>query len=155
MVLLSERSQPFGSTVLVLLLALVLGVISSGPTATLSPTGQLHAAEQEGPTEEDISVLLDPNADPKKQAEANKKLNQLRPGAHLAREAERSKSEQDDPTSMVRELLPYLGAGIFVVFLFVIGLAWAVFYYPMALTVAGYTQSFWSVVNPMVGVDTR
>ena len=140
--------------VLLLLMVLVLGVISSGPPATLSPTGQLHAAEHEGPTEEDIGVLMDPDADPKKVAEANKKLNQLRPGAHLAREAERSKAEQDDPTSMVRQFLPYLGAGIFVVLLLVIGLAWAVFYYPMALTVAGYTQSFWSVVNPLVGVDT-
>ena len=140
--------------VLVLLFALVVGVISSGPPATLSPTGQLHAAEQEGPTEEDISVLLDPNADPKKQAEANKKLNQLRPGAHIAREAERSKEAQDDPTSMMRQLLPYLGAGIFVVFLLGVGLLWAIFYYPMALTVAGYTQSFLSVVNPTVGIDT-
>ena len=28
------------------------------------------------------------------------------------------------------------------------------FYYPMALTVAGYTQSFGSVINPLVGLDT-
>lgn len=33
-------------------------------------------------------------------------------------------------------------------------IGWAVFYYPMALTVAGYTQSFGSVVNPLVGLDT-
>ena len=30
----------------------------------------------------------------------------------------------------------------------------AFFYYPMALAVAGYTQSFGSVVNPLVGLDT-
>jgi len=29
-----------------------------------------------------------------------------------------------------------------------------VFYYPMALTVAGYTQSFGAVINPLVGLDT-
>jgi hypothetical protein len=35
-----------------------------------------------------------------------------------------------------------------------VGGAWALFYYPMALLVAGFTQSFWAVVNPLVGLDT-
>lgn len=51
-------------------------------------------------------------------------------------------------------LLPYLGAGILLLVLFLLGLAWAFFYYPMALTVAGYTQSFGSVLNPLVDLDT-
>jgi hypothetical protein len=51
-------------------------------------------------------------------------------------------------------LLPYLGAGILFVLLFLVALAWGIFYYPMALTVAGYTQSFGSVINPLVGLDT-
>ena len=38
--------------------------------------------------------------------------------------------------------------------LFIVAIAWAVFYYPMALAVAGYTQSVGAVVNPMVGIDT-
>ena len=140
--------------VIVLVLALLFGVRSSGPPTTLGPTGEVHAAEQHGPSAEDLSVLMDPDADPKKVEEANRKLNELRPGAQIAREAERSKSDADDPTTMVRQLLPYLGAGIFFVFLLGVGLIWAIFYYPMALTVAGYTQSFWSVVNPLVGLDT-
>ena len=51
-------------------------------------------------------------------------------------------------------LLPYLGAGILLGVLVLIALGWAFFYYPMALTVAGYTQSFGSVINPLVGLDT-
>ncbi|MBX7219135.1 MAG: DUF4013 domain-containing protein [Blastocatellia bacterium] len=35
-----------------------------------------------------------------------------------------------------------------------IGLLWAVFYYPMALLVAGFTQNFGAVLNPLVGFDT-
>jgi hypothetical protein len=50
--------------------------------------------------------------------------------------------------------LPYLGAGIVAVLLLLVALAWAIFYYPMALTVAGYTQGFGSVINPLVGLDT-
>jgi hypothetical protein len=96
---------------------------------------------------------MDPNADPKNLEEANKKLNELRPGAEIGREAERTK-QQDDPTSGLQLLLPYLGAGIALAGLFLLALAWAIFYYPMALAVAGYTQSFGSVINPMVGLDT-
>lgn len=33
-------------------------------------------------------------------------------------------------------------------------LVWAFVYYPMALTVAGYTQALGSVLNPLVGLDT-
>jgi hypothetical protein len=35
-----------------------------------------------------------------------------------------------------------------------VALAWAAFYYPMALLVAGYTADFVSVVNPLVGIMT-
>jgi hypothetical protein len=113
----------------------------------------IAATEQPGPTHEDFSVLVDPNADPKKLEEANKKLNQLRPGAEINRQAEQTK-HQDDPTSGLQMLLPYLGAGIALAVLLLLGIAWAIFYYPMALAVAGYTQSFGSVVNPLVGLDT-
>lgn len=51
-------------------------------------------------------------------------------------------------------LLPYLGAGVALAVFFVVAIAWAIFYYPMALAVAGYTQSFGSVINPLVGLDT-
>lgn len=36
----------------------------------------------------------------------------------------------------------------------VLAILWAVFYYPMALLVAGFSQSFGAVLNPLVGLDT-
>ncbi|HND21108.1 MAG TPA: hypothetical protein PLB18_17175, partial [Acidobacteriota bacterium] len=36
----------------------------------------------------------------------------------------------------------------------ILSLLWAVFYYPMALLVAGFSQSFGAVMNPLVGLDT-
>jgi hypothetical protein len=98
-------------------------------------------------------VLTDPNADPAKLEEANKKLQGLRPGADIAREAEHSKAEASDPAAPLRNLAPYLGSGLAIV-LFLLFIGWGIFYYPMALTVAGYTQSFGSVINPLVGLDT-
>jgi hypothetical protein len=135
-------------------LALLFGVIQGGGLPGVVPGHQVAAsAEATGPTQEDFKVLLDPNADPKQLEEANKKLQQLRPGSEIAREAERSKKE-NEPGAGLAMLLPLLGAGLFIIFLFLLGVAWAIFYYPMALTVAGYTQSFLAVLNPLVGLDT-
>jgi Protein of unknown function (DUF4013) len=61
---------------------------------------------------------------------------------------------ENEPGAGISMLLPYLGAGILLGVLVLIALGWAFFYYPMALTVAGYTQSFGSVINPLVGLDT-
>lgn len=36
----------------------------------------------------------------------------------------------------------------------ILAILWAIFYYPMALLVAGFTQSFTAVINPLVGIDT-
>lgn len=138
--------------VIALVIALVFGVLSGG--ATSSSSGADHAATASGPTQEDLAVLTDPNADPAKQAEANKKLQELHPGAQIAREAEQSKAQASDPLGPLKDFLPYLGAGISILLLLLLFIAWGVFYYPMALTVAGYTQSFGSVINPLVGLDT-
>lgn len=134
--------------VIVLVAALVFGVLNSGPKV-LTP-----GATENTPTAADLAPLTDPNADPKKLEEANKKLDQLRPGSQIAETAERSKNEKSDPNPALSMLLPFLGAGILLSVLLLIGVAWAIFYYPMALAVAGYTQSFGAVINPMVGIDT-
>jgi hypothetical protein len=139
--------------IIVLVIALVFGVVNTVKQPPSMVAGAEHS--QAAPVnEEDLSVLTDPEADPAKLKEANDKLNQTRPGAQISKAAEDSKSEQSDPAATIRMLMPYLGAGILFVLLFLIFLAWAIFYYPMALTVAGYTQNFGSVINPMVGLDT-
>ena len=137
--------------VIALMVALIFGVLSGGVNRSPLQPGSDHVAESNAP---DVSVLMDPNADPAKLEAENRKLQGLRPGAQMAREAEASKNEANDPTGVARYLLPYLGASIGLGFLFLLLIGWALFYYPMALTVAGYTQSLGSVVNPLVGLDT-
>ena len=139
--------------VIALVLALIFGVVSGGGVESTT-LGAGQVAESTGPTEEDLAVLMDPNADPAKLAEANKKLQETRPGAQMAHEAEQSQVEASDPMGPVNDLLPYLGAGLTIVLLLLLLIGWGIFYYPMALTVAGYTQSFGSVINPLVGLDT-
>ena len=131
----------------VLVFALIYGAISGG-------MGHHNDQASESLNHEHLSTLTDPDADPEKLAEANQKLQETRPGAEIAREAEQSKAEANDPAGSLRYLMPYLGAGIVFVLLFLVLIAWGVFYSPMALTVAGYTQSLGSVLNPLVGLDT-
>ena len=137
---------------IVLVFALIFGVLSAGGVEDSSFAGGDHAVESV--SQEDLSVVTDPDADPKKLEEANRKLQGLRPGTQLAREAEASRAEAGDPLGAYRNLMPYLGAGIGMGLLLLLFVGWGVFYYPMALTVAGYTQSFGSVINPLVGLDT-
>ncbi len=137
-----------------LVIALMFGVLSGGNDVNSSSFGADHVAESTGPSEEDLEVLTDPNADPARLEEANRKLQETRPGAAIAREAEASQAEANDPIGTYRDFLPYLGARLSIAVLLLLFFAWGVFYYPMALTVAGYTQGFGSVINPLVGLDT-
>lgn len=139
--------------VIVLVVALLFGVLSAGPgVQPLAP--QAAQSNQPAVTKADLATLTDPNADPKKLAEANEKLNKLRPGSELAREAEESKRATSDPNPGVTMLMGMMGGGMLLAALLLLGIAWAIFYYPMALAVAGYTQSVGAVVNPTVGLDT-
>ena len=138
--------------IIVLVLAVMLGVLN-GARASLS---SFAAANQSAEViqDDDFKVLMDPNADPTKLVEANKKLQQTRPAAQIALEGEKSEAKANDPSGLVRFLKYYLGSDMLVAGLFLMCVAWGVFYYPMALAVAGYTQTFTSVLNPLVGLDT-
>lgn len=135
----------------VALVVVMIFSVMNGVTHTAGPGGPI--AQANGPTSEDLGTLVDPEADPQKLARANDGLNQTRPGVQFAREAEAS-SKRPDPEAIKKMMLPYLGVGIVFVLLLLVCLAWGIFYYPMALTVAGYTQSVLSVLNPLVGLDT-
>lgn len=140
--------------VVVLTFALMLGVIASGSGSHDGSAVDPAAAEQEQFSKA-LDDVMDPNADPTKAEESNRIVTEkLRPGSQLAKEAAKSQAEHNDPTGIFSEMLPYLGAGAAIVILLLLGIGWGIFYYPMALAVAGYTQSFWSVVNPLVGLDT-
>ena len=63
-------------------------------------------------------------------------------------------TQTTDPAGLVFNVLPFVGEGKPVGVLLLLFIGWGLFYYPMALTVAGYTQSFESLINPVVGLDT-
>src|SRR5438105_12580271 len=118
--------------VIVLMAALFFGVLHAGPNVLPLGAGQAESAQRSA-TPADLAPVTDPNADAKALEQANEKLNQLRPGAQIAQEAERSKKAKSDPNPGLGMLLPLLGGGILLAVMLLIGVAWAIFYYPMAL----------------------
>jgi uncharacterized membrane protein (DUF106 family) len=137
---------------IVLILALWFGVIPVPGPLSLNPAQMQDAqAEQESQlTQEDFEELMN-GTDAKKSEEAANKINQLHPAHQMNKEIEKSK---DSSSSMLSSFGPFLAASAPIILLFLLALAWAVFYYPMALAVAGYTEDFWSTVNPLIGLNT-
>lgn len=108
-------------------LALVFGLIN-GPS--LSPLDNSAFTQQKptgGLTPEDLSALTNPEADPKKLAEANEKLNATRPGSIISKEAEKSQKELNDPTADLRMLMNYLRLPMGLVLLLLLSIVWGIF----------------------------
>lgn len=138
-----------GPTIL-LVVALLFGVFG-GAGETPTPLAQGQPVQQEEQlTQEDMDALVRGD-DPERDAETAKKLEKLRPTYQIAQEAKKSEESQAQTFGMLTQ---FMGGPLLVVLLLLAALAWAVFYYPMALAVAGYTEDFASVVNPLIGLDT-
>jgi hypothetical protein len=114
------------------------------------PGGQSQA-----PIDQDkLGAVLDPNGDPKKQEAGARELEKLHPGYQISHEAEKSKQQLNDPTAELRLFMSFVQVSLPFVLLLLLSVGWGIFYGPMAMAVAGYTQGIGSVLNPLVGLDT-
>jgi hypothetical protein len=136
---------------IVLLIAIWFGLLS-GPGSMSSDPALMQGDEQEQSqlTAEDMQELMNPT-DAKKSEEAANKVNQLHPASQMNEEIKNSK---DSSNSLISSISPFFHAPATLALLFLLAICWAIFYYPMALAVAGYTEDFWSTVNPLIGLDT-
>ncbi|MDT7781350.1 MAG: hypothetical protein QOC99_3862 [Acidobacteriota bacterium] len=135
---------------LLLLAALLSGWFGGAqtpkPLALAPPSAR---QEQQSDKSEDAVSLA--NEEEARQKEVSKKVQELSRQAQEASRVEKSKQSEDTAMSVVKQLLAHAGL---VLLLGLAALAWAALYHPMALLVAGWTESFKSVVNPLVGIDT-
>jgi hypothetical protein len=138
---------------------LVFGWVSTARPPQVLPTDHPALAAAEGREmkvepvfrPEDLSVLAEGGTEAQ-EAELDKKIDAMRPGADVARQLEASRGgEEHAAVYACRLLLAHPGL---VLVLGLLALGWAVFYHPMALLVAGWTESLKSVLNPLVGLDT-
>lgn len=135
---------------IVLSIALVMGVIHSTSSSPVDRMKSQYAPEQKTLTREDMNKLVN-GADERDEEALKKKIEEMRPGSSISRAAEKSK---DGDRSSLDTLRWLFSVPVFIIPFLVLALVWAIFYYPMALSIAGYTEDFWSVVNPLVGLDT-
>lgn len=139
---------------LLLVCALVFGWLS-GPGPQVLPTDPTalvadgrEVKDGQAVTPKDVDVLVGGGTEEQK-AEAARKLRTLGPEV---RRLEESQLAEDNAAVYASRLLLARPGLVLVLGLFALG--WAVFYYPMALLVAGWTESLKSVLNPLVGLDT-
>jgi hypothetical protein len=138
---------------LLLVGALLFGWLNGpkSPSRLALPGGGVEqAAEENGAvTQDDMGTLIN-GGTAGDEAALEKKVNSMRPGAQMASRLEETK--QDDAVfGIASGLLKRPGL---ILVLGLVALGWAAFYHPMALLVAGWTESLKSVLNPLVGLDT-
>ncbi len=119
----------------------------------LTPAQLQSQAQQQGPTADELKALIN-SENPEKDAEVMRKLDKLRP-ANQAQDMVNEKT----PRSSYETLLPVAGqfltgASGWLLGVFLLALLWGIAYYPMALIVAGYSEDFGLLLNPLVGLDT-
>lgn len=161
-----------------MLLSVGISIVTLGPTVVLifaltmgwlgflgSSTPSDMAMQQEQKQmldDEDFDQLIN-QSDPEKERKAREKLQPMMRGQKVLDKNEKSKTlseETEDseqmsyePSPLWKYVEPLLKAALPIFIILLIGLGWMIFYSPMALAIAGYTQDFWSVVNPFFGLS--
>jgi uncharacterized membrane protein len=136
---------------LLLLAALFSGWFGGAPTPTpmLMPQPPAPQQQPQGVQREDAGSLAD--AESARQEAVASKIQEISREAQKAQQLAQSKESENTAMSVVKQLMARPGL---ILLLGLAALVWAAFYHPMALLVAGWTESFKSVVNPLVGLDT-
>lgn len=134
---------------IILMLAVLVFGLFGGVGKTAAPAAP---PQSQMLTSEDMKVLQN-GGTAEQEAELKRKVDAMTPTGQMAQQVEAAKKKQQDDSTLaiVRTLLAHPGLYFL---LGLLALAWAVFYYPMALLVAGWTESFKSIINPLVGIDT-
>jgi hypothetical protein len=127
---------------LIVLLFNIMNSVRSGNAAAMSGSN----TESAQVSQEDLNDLN--SDDPAVARRAAQKVENQRNFSDAGSSAkQREARSQMLAMQLLASSLPILG-------LMFLTMLWGILYYPMALTVAGYTQQFTSVINPLVGLDT-
>ena len=116
----------------------------------LSAENMGNAARQSPPLDEkDVKALI--NGSGEEQAAAAKKVEEL---SRNTPDNVTLAAQKTDSQIMYAIIEPIFKSSMPIILLLIIALLWAIFYLPMALTIAGYTGSLTATINPLVGIDT-
>jgi hypothetical protein len=142
-------------------LGLGIVIVTLGPMIVLTlfivsnvfraPTAQESAppAQSKMLTSKDFDDLVN-SRDESKSEELQKKIAALDPKTQMLEQVKKV----DEETSTPFVLSKFLQIPLWSRLALLLSIAWALFYFPMALTVAGYSENFKATINPLTGLDT-
>ncbi|HYH86603.1 MAG TPA: hypothetical protein VEX60_14215 [Pyrinomonadaceae bacterium] len=136
--------------ILLLFFALLFGWFGGSETNPLSLTPHGAEAQQKVVKPDDLSILSS-GGTAEQEEELVKKVEGMRPANQMKQQIDSAEQNDDTMLSVVRQLVSRPGL---ILVLALLSIGWAIMYHPMALLVAGWTESFKSVINPLVGLDT-
>jgi hypothetical protein len=136
-----------------LLLAMMTGWLGNSSDLPNSAEHQIAESQKQAITGEELDALINSKGGAAEE-KALEKMNRMTP-ANQANQMIADKTPKPESTlleALAKQYLTRVPAWI----LGMLGLAllWALWYYPMALAVAGYSEDFGSILNPLVGLDT-
>lgn len=132
------------------------GLIMSGAMLSQAEKMQMESNKPVKLTDDDMKHLI--NSDnPEKDEETMRKLQRGYPTQNLGVKPDPKRTPAPSPgyslfPSGVIEA--FIAKALMTFILLLLAFGWALFYYPMALAIAGFTQDFWAVINPMFGLST-
>lgn len=135
--------------IIVLVIALMFGWFGGGDEKPFALSPQ--SAEQQKAIEPDALNILSSGGTAEQEEQLAKTVEGMRPANQMKQGIDNAKQGEDTLLSVVRQLMARPGL---ILLLGVLSIGWAILYHPMALLVAGWTESFKSVINPLVGLDT-
>lgn len=137
--------------IVLLVFALLFGWFGVGSRKPIALGGEPPAASR-AMTRDDLKTLAN-GGSAEEEAELERKVQAMTPRGQMAQAMKDSERQEEESTALtvVRQLVARPGL---IILLTLAALGWAAFYYPMALLVAGWTEEFKSVINPLVGLDT-
>jgi hypothetical protein len=138
---------------LLLLIAMMTGWIGNPANIPGTYQHQIKEEQKQMITGEEMEALLNSQGGEKEQ-KALEKLNQMTPAAQ-AKQMVDEKTPKTGNSILITTIEEFFSqAPGWILGLLLFTLLWAVWYYPMALAVAGYSEDFGSILNPLVGLDT-
>jgi len=138
---------------LLLLIAMLTGWIGNPADLPSTYQHQKQELEKQAITGEEMEALLNSEGG-EKEKKALEKLDRLRP-ANQAQQMIDDKTPPPETTFLAGFARDYFShAPQWILALLFLFLLWGIWYYPMALAVAGYSEDLGSILNPMVGLDT-
>jgi hypothetical protein len=137
--------------VILLIVALLFGWFGRGGAQKPFALAPEPPAASRAINRDDLKTLAN-GGSAEQEAELERKVQAMTPRGQMAQAMQDSKdAEESTALTVARQLMSRPGL---ILLLALLALGWAVFYYPMALLVAGWTEEFKKVINPLVGLDT-